>query len=645
VCGFAGYKAFHTNNIDDEQLIADISTLLEHRGPDDAAHWKGNNGRTVLIFRRLAIIDTSATGAQPMQDPERTLTLVYNGEIYNYRALRSELQAKGYQFRSTSDTEVLLYAFKAWGIACLERLDGMFAGVIVDHLQQRLYLFRDRIGIKPLYFSLQGETISFASEIKALWRMPWIARRISLRGLSHYLTYLATPAPMTLFEGIYKLPAGFYACVGTDGQAQFTEWYDPLRAVTQETESEYQKKSFCVEKVRTLLEASVQKRMIADVPIGVLLSGGLDSSLLVAMMAHQRFPITTFTVSFENDPHEERGWARKISKKFGADHHELILTEYDALSFFQKMVYHQDEPLGDSVCIPLYFVSKLAHDAGIKVLLLGEGSDELFCGYPMYVDYLLLSRYWQVSQHYIPSFAKQGLFYAARPFYAHQPNRQDLIKSWASGRQLFWGGVRVFSELWKEEIIQAVDVEPFDSVIERIYPGFPQSGDSYAIADYYRSRFYKAWPQGDFFAAMTYIELKHRLPELLLTRTDKMTMATSIEARVPYLDYALVEAALQIPMKYKYRSHETKYVLKKVAEGLLPADIIYRQKVGFSSPITSWFKQGHYFKDHLLALVHQKSYWQDILNKEAIEQLIVKNRQSSVDYSYQLWALHNVLAF
>lgn len=644
MCGFAGYRAFHTTHID-PLLLQELSHVLEHRGPDDGGTWIVPECNLALISRRLSIIDTSSGGAQPMSDAQKTVVIVYNGEIYNYKQLRTTLEQKGYSFRSESDTEVFLYAFKAWGIDCLHQLDGMFAGAIFDYSTQRIYLFRDRMGIKPLYFSFQGNTLSFASEIKALWKMPWIVRRISIRGLSHYLTYLATPAPMTLFEGIYKLPAGFYGSIGADGTYTFTKWYDPVEAIDHGNASEYQKKSFCVERVRTLLDAAVKKRLIADVPVGALLSGGLDSSLIVAYMARHRASIDTFTVSFEHDPLQERSWARKIAKKFNTNHHELILTEYDALSFFQKMIYHQDEPLGDSVCIPLYFVSKLARDAGIKVLLLGEGSDELFCGYPMYVDYLSLYRYWQLSQHYIPNIAKKGLFYAARPWYASSPNRQDLIHAWSQGRSLFWGGVRVFSELWKKDILRASDNELQDPIIEHIYPGFPQTADSYAIADYYRTHFYTHNPNGDFFAAMTYIELKHRLPELLLTRTDKMTMATSVEARVPYLDYALVECALQIPMKYKYRAPHTKYILKKVAEGLLPPDVIYRKKIGFSSPITYWFKHGNYFRSHFLEMLRTKSPWHDILDIQRIEELIIKNKKDSPDYSYQLWALYNAMAF
>ncbi len=642
MCGFAGYKAFDEKIID-QSLLQELAAILEHRGPDDGGVWSSAVHHLALVSRRLSIIDTSVAGAQPMTDQQKTVVMVYNGEIYNYKALRAQLEQKGYSFRSQSDTEVFLYAFKEWGIECLSRLDGMFAGAIFDVIANRIYLFRDRIGIKPLYFSFQGTTLSFASEIKALWKMPWIARRISIRNVSHYLTYLATPAPMTLFEGIYKLPAGFYATIEGGGAYTFTHWYDPVGALPQVDNRDYQKKSFCVERVRTLLDAAVEKRLVADVPVGALLSGGLDSSLMVALMARHTRSLDTFTISFEHDPLQERAWARKVAKKFGTNHHELILTEQDAVSFFHTMAYYQDEPLGDAVCIPLYFVSKLAKDAGMKVLLLGEGSDELFCGYPLYVDYLSMYRYWQVSQQYIPTLAKQALFYAARPFYNR--NRQDLIKTWAQGRSLFWGGVRVFSELWKKDILHAVDMQAVDPIVEAIYPGFPQSTDSYAIADYYRDRFYERAPAADFFAAMTYIELKHRLPELLLTRTDKMTMAASIEARVPYLDYALVECALQIPMKYKYRAKETKYILKKVAEGLLSPEIIYRKKIGFSSPITYWFKHGNQLKSHLLELLETKSEWHDILHKHVIEELVIQNKKSSANYSYQLWALYNLLAF
>jgi asparagine synthase (glutamine-hydrolysing) len=629
MCGFAGYRLFHDRVVDDS-LAQTLCQVLYHRGPDDGGMWRSDDTRTLLVSRRLSIVDTSCAGAQPMRDLEGHVIIVFNGEIYNYRELRQELQQKGYQFRSHSDTEVLLYAYKAWGIKCIQRFDGMFACVIHDRKTGDLYLVRDRMGIKPLYFSTQGDSISFASEIKALWKMPWMVKRISMRGISHYLTYLATPAPMTLFESVYKLPAGFYAKLDRQHELTFTQWYDPLSSSLELSSEDLNKKSYCVDMMRSLLRDAVQKRMIADVPVGALLSGGLDSSLVVALMREVSEQVKTFTVAFDQDPNEERVWARKVAKKYNTDHHELIISEKEAFAFFEKMAYHQDEPLGDVVCIPLYYVSKLARDAGVKVLQVGEGADELFCGYPMYVDYLNMYRYWQLTQHFIPNIARRGLFYAARPFYDAYPNRQDLMRSWAAGRPLFWGGVRLFSELWKEKIVSMADQGEPDPIIEKIYPFFPQESDSYAVADYHRSQFYKRWPQGDFFAAMTYIELKHRLPELLLTRTDKMSMAASVEARVPFLDHRLVEFALNMPMKFKYHQGQTKYILKKAAEGMVPHEIMQRKKVGFSVPVTHWFKKGSYFRAHFTDTLHSKSIWQDLLNR---------------DYSYQLWALQNLMAF
>jgi len=644
MCGFAGYRLFHDRVVDDS-LASKLSQVLYHRGPDDEGIWRSPDTRTLLVSRRLSIVDISSAGAQPMSDPEGQVIVAFNGEIYNYQVLRKELQDKGYRFRSHSDTEVLLYAYKAWGIACIKQFDGMFACAIYDRRTNDLYLVRDRMGIKPLYFSTQGDSISFASEIKALWQLPWMTKRISMRGLSHYLTYLATPAPMTLFESVYKLPAGFYANVDCNNELTFRQWYDPLDVTMSASLPEFTKKSQLVDMVRSLLRDAVSKRMIADVPVGALLSGGLDSSLVVALMQEQHEQVKTFTVAFDQDPNEERVWARKVAKKYNTDHHELIITEKEAFSFFERMAYHQDEPLGDVVCIPLYYVSKLARDAGVKVLQVGEGADELFCGYPMYVDYLTMHRYWKMTQHFIPSVARRGLFYAARSFYDAYPNRQDLLRSWAAGRPLFWGGVRLFSELWKEKMISIPDREISDPIIEKIYPFFPQESDSYAVADYHRSHFYKRWPQGDFFAAMTYIELKHRLPELLLTRTDKMAMAASVETRVPFLDYQLVEYALHLPMKFKYYRGETKYILKKVAEGLVPHEIMHRKKVGFSVPVTHWFKKGSYFRAHFADMMHSKTIWQDLLNRDEIERLLKRNTEGSVDYSYQLWALQNLMAF
>ena len=645
MCGLAGYCALKSSEFKTDPALLDaLQKTLTHRGPDGSGTWYCDKQKIALIHRRLNIIDLSDAGAQPMMDADKSVIISFNGEIYNYKELRAELKALGYQFRSNTDTEVVIYAYKAWGIKkCLQKCDGMFAFALCDTKKDELYLVRDRIGIKPLYFSLQGGMLSFASEIKALWVLPWMRKELKHTALYHYLTYLVTPAPMTLFEGVYKLPPAFYMRVDKKRTITFHEWYNPIVTPAKI----YDDEALCIEKIYTLLDTSIKKRMMADVPVGVFLSGGIYSSLNVALMAQYTDKLETFNVSFVDGPeYEERNWARKVAKKFNTEHHELIISEREAFTFFQKMVYHQDEPLGDCVCIPLYYVAKLAKDAGVTVVQVGEGSDELFCGYNSYTQYLNISPYWHTSQKYIPTFARRGLYYAASKMYQQNKNKVDLLKSWSQGRELFYSGALVFSELWKKDIVGQKNIEiKCDPIIEQIYPGFPQGFDSYAIADYHRDRLLQKNPDADPFKIMTYLELKHRLSELLLMRVDKMAMATSVEARVPFLDHTLIEFALQVPVQLKYKNGITKYILKKAAATVLPQEIINRKKIGFAAPATRWFKRGTYFRPFFMdMLISKNTFWQDVFDLEEIEKMMQENR-GSVDYSYQLWALQNVMAF
>jgi len=589
----------------------------------------------------------SQAGAQPMMDEKKSVVIVFNGEIYNYLELRALLQQDGYLFSSHTDTEVILYAYKKWGIACLDYLDGMFAFALFDIHTQELYLVRDRIGIKPLYFSMQSQVLSFASEIKALWELPWIEKQIKQEALSYYLSYLATPAPMTLYEGVYKLPAGFYLKCAAQRNVTFHQWYDPARAIISSPPYTYDE-AYYIDGIRTLFDNAVKKRMRADVPVGVFLSGGIDSSLNLAHMARYTQQLKTFNVSFDDGPElEERAWARMVAQKFGAEHHELIISEKEAFESFQKVIHHQDEPLGDPVCIPLYHVSHYAKKMGVTVVQMGEGSDELFCGYPMYADYVNLNRYWQLSQRFIPATVRHGLSYAAS-WYPCKPNKKDIISRWAQGQPLFCTGALVFSEKWKQKIMHTMEVNQMhDPIIEQIYPSFPQYSDSYGMIEYHRVQLHNYDPNADFIKSIGYVELKHRLSELLLMRVDKMTMAAGIEARVPFLDYKLVEFALQIPYFLKYKHDTTKYILKKACEGIIPNEVIYRKKVGFNAPTTRWFKSGHYFKEQLHDMLHSSTNGiVPMLNISAINTMISENStQTTVDYAPQLWALHNVLAY
>jgi asparagine synthase (glutamine-hydrolysing) len=646
MCGLAGYlNLSNAYGAFDQMMLNRVKQALHHRGPDGQNVWTSQTHQAALIFARLSIVDLSDAGMQPMLDPEGTVVINFNGEIYNHETLRKELESLGYRYRSHSDTETLLYAYKEWGISFIERLEGMFAIALLDLKTHELYLIRDRIGVKPLYFSLQGGYLSFASEIKALWHMPWITKSILKSSLYHYLTYMTTPAPTTMYEGVYKLPPSFYCKVDATKNITFHEWYTPITSISVAERAAFADEQFCIDGIRTLLRDSIKKRMMSEVPFGVFLSGGLDSSLNVALMAEYTDKVNTFNVSFSDGPeYDEVKWARKVAQLFNTEHHEVVISEQDAFNFFQKMIYYQDEPLADCVNIPLYYVSKLCKDSGVTVVQVGEGSDELFCGYSTYARYLnVYNKFWQPAQKYIPAFAKQGVYTAMSRILASKPNHVDVIKNWAENKQLFWTGAMAFSEYGKRSFIMN-DGYAIDPVVQQIYPGL-RLQESYGVVDYHIKRLAKIMPEADFYSSMLYLELKQRLPELLLMRVDKMSMATSVEGRVPFLDHKLVEFAWHIPTHFKYRDGVTKYILKKAAEGILPHEIIYRKKMGFAAPTKRWFKQGRYFKPYFNELVEtHRGLWSEYFNVHEIEKMILANQTGSKDYSVQLWTLQNSMA-
>jgi asparagine synthase (glutamine-hydrolysing) len=644
MCGIAGYINLTKTDAVDANLLNAMQQILEHRGPDGHDVWVSTNKQVGFAHRRLAIQDLSEAGRQPMSTRDGSVVVCYNGEIYNAPELRKRLEFLGYNYFSTSDTESILYAYQEWGIEGLQHLDGMFAFSLYDAKKDELYLVRDRIGIKPLYFSMQGGVLSFASEIKALWKLPWMSKEINERGLYHYLTFMVTPAPMTLYSGVYKLPAAHYIKIDAQRNVTFHEWYNPLKPSITYDPKDMANEQFVVEHLRTLLRQAIKSHMLSDVPYGVFLSGGVDSSLNTALMAECTDKVKTFNVSFSDGPElSEQEWARSVSKTFNTEHHEVVISERDAFDFFEKMVYHQDEPLADCVCVPLYFVSKLLRDSGVIVVQVGEGSDELFCGYDSYAKYLNFNKnYWQPAQR-IPSWVRKPIASVGSSLLTSRPHHRELLHNWQHDRSLFWGGAIAYPESWKQEIWQGVLQADIDPVIAQIYPGMGQGFDSYTIVDYHLSQIKKLDPQADMLKSMIYLELKQRLPELLLMRVDKMGMATSIEGRVPFLDRQVVEFALQIPSSLKYRNGVTKYILKKACEGILPRDVIYRPKMGFAAPIVRWFNNGRYFRPYLQEMLRSKSKTFSAINAPYMKNLL--QQSSHRDYSLPLWVLQNVLAF
>lgn len=626
MCGIGGVfdYGFRARPEISPELLTRMSDAMVHRGPDDAGYYIAPTGLCGLTFRRLAIIDLTPAGHQPMTTADGRYTLVFNGEIYNHGKIRSELEAKGYRYRGHSDTETILYAFQEWGEACLEKFYGMFAIAIWDEKKQELFCARDRIGIKPLYYAVADGRFLFASEIKVLLQHTAIRARLNANALPHYFSLMMPPAPETMFRGIHKLEAGHSLRVDDKGQLTKRQWWsllnagDPLDTIT-ETEA--------IEEIRRLLRQSIADRMMSDVPFGVFLSGGIDSSLNVALMAElMDRPVQTFSVGFkELEKYNELQYARAIAKQFGTDHHEVLIDSHDAEGVLSSLVYHEDEPNGDPVCIPLYFVSKLARDSGTIVVQVGEGSDEEFAGYPWLVrDIKLYDRMWRPAGKLSPKFMRRAAYLATSPL-VKNPLVREYMRRFSRGEELFWGGAMAFTEEHKLKLMLHYNDEM----------------SSTHFAREWHKEVRKAYPTSEYTRRMMYLEFKQRLPELLLMRVDKIGMATSIEARVPFLDHRIVEFAFRLPRKIKLGpNYVPKHILKKAAEGILPAEHIYRKKMGFAAPVNEWLKGDLklFVEDHLFQSPLLKEY----TDLAYVRRLFLEHTNDVRNNGQLLWSLLNL---
>jgi asparagine synthase (glutamine-hydrolysing) len=585
MCGIAGVLSFanSTFRVSEPYLIR-MRDAMSHRGPDGAGTYVSPDQRLGLGHRRLAIIDLSEKAAQPMTNEDGTLWVVFNGEIYNHAEIREELENRGgHRWRTDhSDTEVILHAFEQWGIECVHKFRGMFAIALWDAKQRQLWLIRDRIGVKPLYYSVHHGRITFASEIKALLEDEEQKRDVNEEALFYYLSFNATPAPLTLFSGIRKLVPGTWLRVSADGQIQerrYWDVWDHTQPLTNVSEGEI------AERLLSELRTAVKLRKISDVPVGVFLSGGIDSSTNAALFSEgDSHPVRTFSIGYDRQYESypsELHYARQMARSVGAEHHELLLRESDLLDTLSLIVRHQDEPLSDPVCMPVYFVSKLARDNGVIVCQVGEGSDELFCGYPYWKQSLLL----QSCSNLLPipnalrnvglaslAFVESGL----GPSFQRQ-FKCEVLRRALSNRPVFWGGAEVFSDSQKLRVLSPR--------MRKKMAGL----SSWEALRPIRQRFEeKAWEPSPL-NWMSYLDLNLRLPELLLMRVDKMSMAVGLEARVPFLDHKFVELAMSIPQAVKVRNGILKYILKKAIRGVIPDELIDRRKQGFAVPMYEWY--------------------------------------------------------
>jgi len=633
-------------------VLVAMRDRMAHRGPDGAGHWRSADGRCALAHRRLSIIDLSAAATQPMSNHGGSVVVTFNGEIYNHSGLRRELEALG-KYRWTtdhSDTEVLLHAYEEWGLDCLQRFYGMFSFAIYDNRDANrpvLHLARDRVGIKPLYFArTAGGEWLFASEIRGLLAHPAMTPEMDRTAFWHYLTFIVTPAPLTLFRGIFKLPAGHTMTIDHKGRASARAFWDCRPDPAAMIDPSHMSEAEAAAELTRLLRQSIKRRMVSDVPFGVLLSGGVDSSLNVALMAElMDRPVRTFTIGYEQeeDTNEFR-FARRVSQRYGTEHHEAMISHRDAQNFLPLLVQLQDEPIADNVCIPLYFLAKLVRGNGTTVVQVGEGADENFLGYWWCQHHL--TKYETVYRRTPPDALPwwRKLFATSRQELGGlSAEDRDIMRRSQAQQEMFWGG----AVCWWGSMRAALtpDAAPFRQPLSCPVPGLlpPEFAetDSHNIVHHYLGGL--RLPEPAVLQKIPYMEMKLRLPEHLLMRVDKLTMAHAVEARVPFLDHDIVEFATRLPSQYKLRDGTGKWLLKKAAEPFLDHDMIYRTKQGFGAPMEKWFREKEFGRRCLAAFERSALRREGYFDNDYFSGMLRNQMEGRGGYSFHLWTVLNAV--
>jgi asparagine synthase (glutamine-hydrolysing) len=567
MCGISGRINLDGSPVD-RDLLQRMTSVLTHRGPDDAGlYLKGGAG---LGHRRLSIIDLSPLGHQPMSNEDGTVWSVFNGEIYNFPELRQDLIGKGHVFRSKSDTETIIHLYEEYGSECPKFLRGMFAFAIWDERDRSLFLARDRVGKKPLFYAFDGKTFCFGSEIKAILADEGFRRIPDHEAIHHYLTYQYVPSPWSAFKGIRKLPPA-HSLLLKNGEIKI-ERYWKLSYLPKLTLDEKDIKSEIIERLRE----AVRVRLISDVPLGAFLSGGVDSSAIVSCMAGlSDRPVKTFSIGFHEEKYNELKYARMVAEQFGTDHTEFIVEPH-AVEVIDKLVWHYNEPFADSSAIPTYYVSKLAREH-VTVVLNGDGGDENFAGYGRYAA----NAFSQQLHRFFPSSAARLLLRAIMPL----PHGKDPTN-------IVWRGKRFLQEYIKpDEERNAHWLCHFSTDMKAgLYtPAFSEQvggTDSFELL-YER---YREAQADDFLDRTLYADAMMYLPDDLLVKVDVASMANSLEARSPLLDHEFMEFAARIPSGLKLKGRTTKHILKEALRGILPDEVLFREKMGFGVPIDHWFR-------------------------------------------------------
>jgi asparagine synthase (glutamine-hydrolysing) len=627
MCGINGvynYSGASAPNLFD--CVQRMNDAVRHRGPDGEGVWGEPKDRICMGHRRLSIIDLSDAGAQPMHSPEGT-TMVFNGEIYNHRELRSQLPAV--EFRSHSDTEVLLRLFDRFGPDCLARLNGMFSFAIWQPKTRQLFVARDRIGIKPFYYTQIGGMFAFSSEIKALLTLPWVRAELDEVALYHFLTFGKLSPPLTMFRGIKKLAPGHYLTVRPQGAVSEVQYWEVEYSDMANWSVARQE-----EAIEAALDASVRRRLVSDVPVGAFLSGGVDSSAVVAMMQkYSEGPIKTYSIGFEGAPgFDESEHARRVAGLFGVEHVERNVTARDIRDLLPNIVDLYDEPLADATSIPIYYLSELARQNGSTVVLTGDGADETFFGYRNWIPYVRAERAFEAFGH-LPRIARHAVTAGVGALFPDS-RAEELFRRAARGEELFWGGANAFKEGMKPAILGPhfrerlahINSEDEVAAYRTMYDTVPKNR--------------RAMTYGDW---LCYYGLKSLVPNRYLYRADRLGMAHGVELRVPFLDHEIVNLALSLPMESKLRAGTPKAILKSALRKTLPNDVLYRKKQGFCVPLRQW--AGDIMLDYLDDRLDSFSRRTGMFDAAVVRRHVRSARDGRANHTSALWTTYFLMTW
>ncbi|MEA1962803.1 MAG: asparagine synthase (glutamine-hydrolyzing) [Patescibacteria group bacterium] len=603
MCGIAGKLSFKNQPVEETDILAMINEI-RHRGPDDEGIYINNN--IGLGHRRLSVIDLSKNGQQPMADKSKKFWITYNGEVYNFPELKKELQKDGIKFKSNTDTEVIIYLYKKYGSECLKLLRGMFAFAIWDNEKQELFLARDRIGKKPLKYYFDDNVLIFSSELKAILKNKEVKKEIDWEAISEFLTFKYVPAPRTGFKNIYKLLPAHYMIIKTNGEKILKQYWDLDYSKKLElSENDWQKK------ITEKLQKSVQARLISDVPLGVHLSGGIDSSLIAAFIAGTRSgKIKTFSIGFKEKKYNELNYARLVAKKYNTEHQEFII-EPKAMEILPKLAFHYEEPYADASIIPSWYLSEITKKH-VTAALNGDGGDEVFAGYNRYLSAQLYFKLKKLPFKKLSSRFNYLIYKATGNDIFYKASRQ-LNANYNSLADFYLSVIQYFGKKEKKQLSKKF-------LNLKINNSYTQKINNYNWLD-----------------QLLYISVKTHLPDDLLVKTDIASMAHGLEIRSPFLDQELMELSAKMPADLKINGYNKKYILKKIAEKYLPRECVYRSKQGFSVPLDYWFRGelNNYLEDNILS----KNFLNFGFNKDFILKLLNNHKSGKARNENRLFSL------